>query len=366
MVDDEPNILTLVQVMLTTSGIDVILAENGEIGYQKAVAEKPDLIITDVVMPGMDGISLCRLVRNTPEIADTPIIILSAMGDEYKKITGFEEGADDYITKPFNLEILKARVKSLLARYSRNDSMSDTPATAKSKEVDPIERIPTGLAKLDELTSGGFPKGSNILVLGYTGRGKSTFVRQFLAAGLKVLEKGLYVALDDDPARIRAEIAVFLDEPTRRFETENLMQFVDAYSWSALAGTSTERFSVVGALELNQLSGVISDASYALGQTVQEKMGGRRVVDSISSLLVSFDLPSVQRFLNQIARTATAFGGVTTLFVMEDGTVDDHVLNNVRYTMDGIVEFGEVDGKRAVRVPSMKWTTPLSKGWVTL
>jgi KaiC/GvpD/RAD55 family RecA-like ATPase len=94
----------------------------------------------------------------------------------------------------------------------------------------------------------------------------------------------------------------------------------------------------------------------ALGQSVQGKAGGRRVIDSISSLLVNFDLPSAQRFITQITRTAVAFGDVTTLFILEEGTVSEQVLNNIKYVMDGIIEFGEIDGVRSVRVQSMKWT----------
>ena len=81
--------------------------------------------------------------------------------------------------------------------------------------------------------------------------------------------------------------------------------------------------------------------------------------------MINFDLASVQRFLNQIARTAIALGDVSTLFLMEDGTVTDQVLNNVKYTMDGVIEFNNYQHQRAARVKSMKWST-YDSDWVSL
>lgn len=385
--DDEANILMLLEIVLKDLNADIITAENGEIAVQKAKEHNPDLIITDVVMPKMNGFEVCRAVRNIPDIAQTPIIILSALGDEYNKITGFEEGADDYIIKPFNVEELKARAKALLIRHQsrENAELEDlTPAepeitlpepTSETKAViQPISKsdeaelnsdiYKTGIEALDKNLFGGLPKGSNILVTGSIGKGKSSFARQFMEQGLKNGDKCLWVAVDDDPTRIRNTLTEHLPERTENYENKNQLRFVDAYTWSSLTQPENEKFAITGTLELNQLSGIISDASYELGQTVQNKRGGRRVIDSISSLLINFDLASTQRFLNQIARTAVAFGGVTTLFIMEEGTVEEKVLNNIKYIMDGIIEFDEIDGKRSVRVASMKWSK-YNNQWVT-
>jgi KaiC/GvpD/RAD55 family RecA-like ATPase len=218
-----------------------------------------------------------------------------------------------------------------------------------------MEFTTTGIASLDKCLNGGFPKGSNILVIGPLGQGKSTFTRNFVAEGLKRNERCLFVALDDAPKQIRTKLTSILPKPVSEYEDIGLIRFVDAYSWSSFAPAEDEPFAINGILELNQLSGVISDAGYELGQTIQNKMGGRRIIDSISSLLINFELASVQRFINQIGRTAISFGGVTTLFVLEAGTVDSQILNNIKYIMDGILEFSEIDGKKAVRVASMKW-----------
>jgi CheY-like chemotaxis protein len=379
--DDEANILMLINIVLKDLGAEIITAENGEIAAKKAVTHKPDLIITDVVMPKMNGFEVCKTVRNTPEIASTPIIILSALGDEYNKITGFEEGADDYIVKPFNVDDLKLRAKALIARHKskteagRNSHDTTNHPNKKSTSYNEDAFLAdsqlnmgvykTGNSDLDERLYGGLPKGSNILVVGKTGAGKSSFAREFIREGLKNKDKCLWVAVDDDPQRIRNSITRSDDTEVSTYESRGQLRFVDAYSWSSLIQPENEPFAVTGSLELNNLSGIVSDASYELGQTVQKKAGGRRIIDSISSLLINFDLAHSQRFLNQIARTAVSFGGVTTLFIIEEGTVDDTVLNNVKYIMDGIIEFQEDGANKSLRVASMKWAR-FDNSWVTL
>ncbi len=373
--DDEPNILMLSEVMFQEMGFDVYTAVNGQDAINKALEIKPDIIITDIIMPIKDGFDVCRSVRNNPEINDIPIIILSAMGDEYNKITGFEGGADDYVTKPFNVEELKARVKALLSRHKmrkisllthlKEELESTKDSLAIAQEVNPeIEYIPSGIPELDQALNGGLPKGSNILVIGPLGSGKSTFSRLFTVEGLKNCERALFIAIDDAPKQIRKMLSLELNKSITEYEELGLIRFVDAYSWSSFITQENEPFAINGILELNQLSGVISDAGFELGQTVQNKLGGRRIIDSISSLLVNFELPSVQRFINQIGRTAIAFGGVTTLFVLEQGTVSDQVLNNIKYIMDGIIEFNESNNEKKFRVASMKWV-PFKQDWVT-
>lgn len=368
--DDEPPILFLTESIFKDAGMNVITAVNGADAIEKAFEYKPDIIITDVIMPEKNGFEVCQAIRNRPEIAHTPILILSAMGDEYNKISGFEYGADDYVTKPFNVKELKARVKALLLRQkarSQNEIEKEgNPVSAQPLVTeDTVNRLATEIPGLDQNLYGGLPEGSNILLIGPIGIGKSTFTRQFVITGLKKNERCLYVAIDDSPKRIRQQMFKDLPEKIETYEQNQILRYVDAYSWSALSVPEDEKFAVRGMLELNKLAGIISDASHDIGQTIQNKSGGRRVVDSISSLLIHFDLPHVQRFISQIARTSIAFGGVTTLFVIEEGTVSDQVLNNIKYIMDGILEFKEVDGRRAVRAASMKWIK-CDHNWVFL
>lgn len=369
--DDERNILTLISHLFRELNYEVITAINGEEAVQKALSERPNLIITDIIMPatGTDGFSVCRQIRNEPAIRDTPIIILSAMDDEYNKLTGFNHGADDYVTKPFNTEELKARVKALLTRYAVNRP-PENPSRQAISELPPpeeavsIDRIPTGSLELDQMLYGGMPKGSNILVVGELGSGKSHFSRKFLCEGLLRGERALMVTLDDSPNQIRRMISMSLNREVREYEKLNLLRFVDAWSWSSYSIPDEEPFAVNGILELNQLSGVIADASMELGQSIQRKLGGRRVIDQISSLLINFELPSVQRFITQIARTGFAFGNVTTLFLLEAGTVPDQVLNNIKYLMDGVIELSRDHNQFSMHVQTMKWAAfSTEKNW---
>ena len=360
--DDERNILMLLEVILKDLNAEVFTAENGLVAIELAKKHKPDLVITDVIMPFKNGFEVCSELRNTPELAHIPVIILSALGDEYNKITGFEEGADDYVTKPFSVEELKARVKALLFR---RQARSKEKTIVVSEEEAKLTFIPTGLPLFDKSLGGGLPRGSNILITGQLGSGKSSFSREVLVRSLLRRESALFVAIDDDPSRIRQKLDELLPKPVSEFESNDLLRMIDAYSWSIPSLTAKETFSLSGNLELNQLSGLIADAGAEIGQSVQKKMGGIRVIDSISSLLVHFDLAQAQRFINQIARTALAFGGVTTLFLAEEGTVSEQIINNIKYSMDCIIEIREHADQRQIRVSLMKWRD-YSNQWMNM
>ncbi|MCM3002775.1 response regulator transcription factor [Priestia koreensis] len=122
VVDDEQSISTLLQYNLQQSGFDVVTAMDGEEGYQKALDENPDLIVLDLMLPKMDGIEVCKKLRQQKVMV--PILMLTAKDDEFDKVLGLELGADDYMTKPFSPREVVARVKAILRRtqYSTNDS----------------------------------------------------------------------------------------------------------------------------------------------------------------------------------------------------------------------------------------------------
>ena len=113
LADDEKNIRELGGKLLREAGYEVVIAADGKEAIEKAVAEKPDLVITDIRMPEKTGFEVCKSLRSDPVLADIPIMILSALGDEYNKITGFEGGADDYIAKPFDVNTIVESVKRL-------------------------------------------------------------------------------------------------------------------------------------------------------------------------------------------------------------------------------------------------------------
>ena len=125
VVDDEENIAELISYNLTSNGYKVIIANNGNDAVKLAVEEKPNLILLDLMIPGKDGYDVCKDIRSNSEIRNTPIIMLTAKSEELDKILGLELGADDYITKPFSVRELLARVKAVLRRFSISEPESN-------------------------------------------------------------------------------------------------------------------------------------------------------------------------------------------------------------------------------------------------
>jgi two-component system alkaline phosphatase synthesis response regulator PhoP len=119
IVDDEKDILEFLKYNFEKEGYAVYTAENGIEGKSLAFKNKPDLIILDIMMPGLDGVELCKDLRESPDFTDTLIVFLTARGEDYSQIAGFEVGADDYITKPVKPRVLLARVKALLKRKGK-------------------------------------------------------------------------------------------------------------------------------------------------------------------------------------------------------------------------------------------------------
>jgi len=119
IVDDEKDILEFLRYNFEKEGYSVFTALNGIEGKNLAFNHKPDLIVLDIMMPGLDGVELCKELRESPDFAETLIIFLTARGEDYSQIVGFEVGADDYITKPIRPRVLIARVKALLKRKAK-------------------------------------------------------------------------------------------------------------------------------------------------------------------------------------------------------------------------------------------------------
>lgn len=122
VVDDEPDVLEFLSYNLKKEGFLVFTASNGKEGLSLAIKERPHLVILDVMMPGMDGIETCSEIRKQPFLSDTIVIFLTARGEDYSQIAGFEAGADDYVTKPVKPKVLISRVKALLRRLTINST----------------------------------------------------------------------------------------------------------------------------------------------------------------------------------------------------------------------------------------------------
>jgi DNA-binding response OmpR family regulator len=141
VVDDEQRIIDLAQMYLEQEGYSVESSTDGKEAYQKIMSSTPNLVVLDLMLPGMDGLEICRRVRAE---SDVPIIMLTARSDDIDKIVGLELGADDYLTKPFNPRELVARVKAILRRGSferRETPVSEGTIALDNLSIDAERRI---------------------------------------------------------------------------------------------------------------------------------------------------------------------------------------------------------------------------------
>lgn len=134
LVDDEPDILEIVSYNLSSEGYQVYTAKNGVEGVAKAKKKQPHLIILDVMMPEMDGIEACEIIRKTPELRNSIITFLTARGEDYSQVAGFDAGADDYITKPIKPKVLTSKIKALLRRL-KDDKEEETEDIVKVGDI---------------------------------------------------------------------------------------------------------------------------------------------------------------------------------------------------------------------------------------
>jgi DNA-binding response OmpR family regulator len=136
VVDDEAVLVETIAYNLEQAGYRVVTASDGNSALEAARSEDPDLILLDIMLPGIDGLEVCRQLRRESSTATTPIVMLTAKGDEIDKVVGLEVGADDYVTKPFGRRELLARVRALLRRV-------DYPAASEERQhaQDPAQEV---------------------------------------------------------------------------------------------------------------------------------------------------------------------------------------------------------------------------------
>ena len=124
LVDDEPDIIEILRYNLTQEGYSVIAAKDGHSAIKKAEKEIPNLIIMDVMMPKMDGIEACGIIRQNPKFNDTIIMFLTARGEDYSHVAAYDAGADDYVTKPIKPKVFISKVKGLLRRLKKENNLT--------------------------------------------------------------------------------------------------------------------------------------------------------------------------------------------------------------------------------------------------
>ena len=139
VVDDEEDVLELVRYNLDKSGYQVETASSGEEALTKARRKLPDLLILDLMLPGMDGLEVCKKLKNDAKTEGLPIIVLTAKGEETDIVTGLELGADDYVTKPFSPKVLIARVRRILRRAVSRE-VEKPPIRIRDLVMDPGRR----------------------------------------------------------------------------------------------------------------------------------------------------------------------------------------------------------------------------------
>lgn len=125
IVDDEKDIVDLISYNLEKEKFSTVKAYDGETALKLVKTQKPDLMILDLMLPNVNGLDVCRAIRHNPETVGLPIIMLTAKSDEVDKIIGLEVGADDYVTKPFSIKELIARVRSILRRLKEGEKFTD-------------------------------------------------------------------------------------------------------------------------------------------------------------------------------------------------------------------------------------------------
>jgi two-component system alkaline phosphatase synthesis response regulator PhoP len=153
VIEDEEDICELIRYNLTKEGYSVTCATSGEEGVQVVRTLAPDVIILDLMLPGIDGLEVCKQIKGDAAIKDTPIIIVSARGEEGDVVTGLELGADDYVAKPFSPKVLSARVKSVLRRGKSAPVGSEAIVELEGISVNPERREVSVEGQLIELTN---------------------------------------------------------------------------------------------------------------------------------------------------------------------------------------------------------------------
>ena len=152
VVDDEEDIRELVGLNLTPEGFDVLACETGESALNMARQKQPDLIVLDLMLPGIDGLQVCKILKADDKTRHIPVIMLTAKSEEADIVTGLELGADDYMTKPFSGKVLVARVRRLLRRVTERTDQKE-PVKIHELVIDPVRHEVLAAGEPVELTA---------------------------------------------------------------------------------------------------------------------------------------------------------------------------------------------------------------------
>jgi two-component system, OmpR family, alkaline phosphatase synthesis response regulator PhoP len=211
IIEDDDNISTAIEEYFSRAGYAVNAASDGVAGIDAAVKSRPDVVVLDLMLPRMDGLAVCKELRQkNPQM---PILMLTAKDDVVDKVLGLEMGADDYITKPFSLRELEARIKSVLRRaraaVASGDGKDETPIVRGTLRIDPVTREVTIAERHVELT----PKEFDLLRL-FAGNPGRVFPRKYLLEKIwDYSYEGYDRTIDSHINRLRAKIEENPDNP---------------------------------------------------------------------------------------------------------------------------------------------------------
>src|SRR6266699_5193561 len=204
IIEDDDNISTAIEEYFSRAGYAVSTAADGVAGIEAAVNHRPDVVVLALMLPKMDGLAVCKELRQkNPQM---PILMLTAKDDVVDKVLGLEMGADDYITKPFNLHELEARIKSVLRRAraagASDDAANETPVVRGALRIDPVKREVTIAGRHVDLT----PKEFDLLRLFASNPGR-VFPRKYLLEKIwDYSHDGYDRTIDSHINRLRAKI----------------------------------------------------------------------------------------------------------------------------------------------------------------
>ncbi|MDD5593182.1 MAG: response regulator [Candidatus Margulisbacteria bacterium] len=153
VIEDEKDIVETLEYNLKKEGYKVAKAYDGPTGLRLAEEKIPSLVLLDLMLPGLDGLEVCRRIKKNPKTSAIPVIMLTAKGSETDKVVGLELGADDYIVKPFSIKELIARIKTILRRYEKPAEMPKAVIKFKDLEIDTDKHEVRAAGKLIELTA---------------------------------------------------------------------------------------------------------------------------------------------------------------------------------------------------------------------
>ncbi|MBD3307981.1 response regulator [candidate division KSB3 bacterium] len=228
IVEDEPGMIELLTVALEDEGYLISIANNGEQGLKKVAEEEPDLIISDVMMPDMNGYDFCEQLRADPKTASIPFIFLTAKKDVSDRVRGLNLGADDYISKPFHVVEVVARIKTLMQRVKRARPTASAPPAAPLPETDAafsgdLEKISIG----EVVQTIALTKKTGCLIVTNTGRRGEVYFQEgivtYADVDRKKGEEGVYRLLSWKNGQFKFDVGAVAETQNVQKTAESLL-----------------------------------------------------------------------------------------------------------------------------------------------